>query len=351
MADREAICGGPCMSYPDSDFAKIRSILQNRYRKGDPRGASSPWPFQLSAFKTMNSALLLKLLPGLCAGGVYALSALLLKRAFNEGARPGQSLMFSNLMMAALALPFCVYLGPHPHCWLAAGCVVAITFVGQIAGFWGIRLGSVSVMTPMLGLKPLIVAFLASFLAHEALTWNIWAAAALTTCALVFLGASERNNSSQTAFIQAAGAALACCACFALADVLIERWAPQLGVLPFIAYTTLFMGLPALVMLAFQSVQESKQLRLSPVAWKFLLWGCGLTALQTLILVIFIAYIGEATLINITYNTRGLWSLALIALIGRYMGIYEHKISKKALTQRLVGAGGLFAAIVLVLGG
>ncbi len=50
LPDRFAICGGLVSYYPIAIFLKCVSILENRYRKGDPRGASSPWPFTLPLF-------------------------------------------------------------------------------------------------------------------------------------------------------------------------------------------------------------------------------------------------------------------------------------------------------------
>lgn len=288
---------------------------------------------------------LIEILPGLAAGLTYTLGTLALKRAFTGGVGPARSLFFSNIIVAVCFFPVCLWLGPQTQSWGPAAIVVALTFVGQVLGLISIRLGSVSVITSLLGVKPVIVAFFASWIAHEPLRWNVWTGALLTAVAIALLGSSEVQSSRKSLAIAILGT-LGCSVGFGVADVLIQIYAPRVGTLPFVAYTSLFMVVPAFLMVPFF---RGKLTDVPPELKGSLFWGSALIALQTLILLSFIAITGKATLINILYNTRGLWSLVLVWLIGHYFHNKERDISRRAFTQRLVGACLLFASILLVL--
>lgn len=288
---------------------------------------------------------LLQILPGLLAGFIYTLGTLALKRAFSGGVGPARSLFCSNVIIAGCFLPVCIYLGPQTQTWGPALVVVFLTFIGQILGLMSVRLGSVSVTTSLLGVKPVLVAFLASWIAKEPLGWNVWAGAGLTTVSIALLGSSEVHATKKT-LLSALFCSLGCSLAFGLCDILIQLKAPQVGTLPFIAYTSLFMAIPAVLIIPFF---RGKFFDIPAPLRKSLVLGSGLISLQTLLLLSFIAITGKATVINILYNTRGLWSIALVWLLGHYFHNEERHISRKAFTQRLLGAFLLFIAILLVI--
>ena len=58
---------------------------------------------------------------------------------------------------------------------------------------------------------------------------------------------------------------------------------------------------------------------------------------------------GGATAVNIVYSARGLVSVVLVWAIGHWFSNEEQQLEPRVLRSRLVGAGFMLAAIVLVL--
>ena len=48
---------------------------------------------------------------------------------------------------------------------------------------------------------------------------------------------------------------------------------------------------------------------------------------------------GEATLVNILYTSRGIWTIALVWMVGHWFGNTEHTHGPKVMIRRLVGSG------------
>jgi hypothetical protein len=57
---------------------------------------------------------------------------------------------------------------------------------------------------------------------------------------------------------------------------------------------------------------------------------------------------GDATAVNIVYGTRGLWSVLLVWLAGRWLGSDEGSRGATVLGGRLAGAALMTAAVVVV---
>ncbi|HLY08233.1 MAG TPA: EamA/RhaT family transporter, partial [Planctomycetota bacterium] len=83
-------------------------------------------------------------------------------------------------------------------------------------------------------------------------------------------------------------------------------------------------------------------------AWRPLLLGGFLVALQGLLLISALAIYARATTINVVYSARGLWSVALVWVVGPWFGNRERERGAIVFRARLAGAALLLAAIVLV---
>src|SRR5204862_7471301 len=86
---------------------------------------------------------------------IYAIAALLLKRATERGVGPWRVNFVANLITAAIFAPYWL-LGGKSFSWLnlgfAATCGLTF-FVGQLFTFLALSRGDVSVATPVLGTK------------------------------------------------------------------------------------------------------------------------------------------------------------------------------------------------------
>ena len=57
-----------------------------------------------------------------------------------------------------------------------------------------------------------------------------------------------------------------------------------------------------------------------------------------------------AAAINVTFNSRGIWSVVLVWVVGHWFGNLEREQGLKTMSGRLLGALILFAAIALTIG-
>jgi drug/metabolite transporter (DMT)-like permease len=292
----------------------------------------------------MNDALpwLLPLLAAL----IYVCGALLAKRAAEFGVGVWRTAFLSNWISAclfALLLPF----GGTFHAnllWQPA--VVAVFFlVGQLLNFSAIQYGDVSVATPLMGLKIILVAVFTKLLLATGVSGELWIAAALSSLAIAFLNRTEgtaHHHVGRT--ILFAGSAATMLAVF---DVLVQKWAPAWGFGRFLPVMLGFVALFSVVLIPFFHVP----LRAVPApAWRWLLGGCACISAQSILFVSCVAQFGNAPRANVIYNTRGLWSVIAVWAVGHWFGNREQHLAAVTLRWRLAGAVLMMAAIALALG-
>ena len=70
--------------------------------------------------------------------------------------------------------------------------------------------------------------------------------------------------------------------------------------------------------------------------------------LQSLLLTAVIGIYGQVTLVNILFSSRGLWNFLLIWFLGHWFSTTERATGAGVMGRRLIGAGLMFAAIVVV---
>jgi ABC-type microcin C transport system permease subunit YejB len=62
-----------------------------------------------------------------------------------------------------------------------------------------------------------------------------------------------------------------------------------------------------------------------------------------------IGLFGDATGANVVYGSRGLWSLLLLALLARRLGINDSVFDRKTLALRVTGSMLILIAVALVM--
>lgn len=280
------------------------------------------------------------------AAVIYASGALLVKRASDLGATVWTTAFVSNVVIAIAFQPLLVFGGTwHPELWWQP-LLVALGFIlGQVLTFVSLGRGDVSVATPVLGIKLLLVAVFVSLLGGETLRPRLWAAAALATGGLALLnrrGATgPHRHVSQTILT----AALSACT-FALFDVLVQKWSPVWGLGRFLP---LSIGLAGVLSFAFIPLCGVSVSALPRNAWPWLLGGSAAIAGQSVVFVSTIARWGHAAPINVIYSSRGLWSILLVWSCGRWLNSREAGLGGHVLAWRLAGAALMMSAILLVL--
>jgi drug/metabolite transporter (DMT)-like permease len=285
------------------------------------------------------------LIPLACAL-VYAVGALSVKRAAAWRIGLWRTSFVANVTVGLLAQAF----------WLAADgpvlwslwwqpVVAGAAFLGgQVCTFLALGRGDVSVATPVLGTKILLVAWLSAWLLIEPVPWRWWLAAALSTGAILLLGRGPIGQRRRvwSTVLQASLSAL----CFALADVLVQKWAPGWGAGPFLPA---MFAVVAVASIGFVPLFSAPLREIPPLAWRWVLAGAALISLQSMGIAFTLARWGDATAVNVVYSSRGLWSVALVWVVGHWFANEERSAGAGVLRARLAGAGLMIAAIALVL--
>jgi hypothetical protein len=278
------------------------------------------------------------------AGIVYVAAALCLRRAADLGADVWRALRICNCTIAIMFVPL-LLLGGSISSWklLWQPAITASLFAaGQVFSLLALNVGDVSVATPVLGLKILLVGVLTTTLLGQKLGPNIWIAAGLSSGAIALLNVNrgERHHRVGTTILLAMLAALA----YALFDVLVQKWSPGWGAGRFLPIMMGFVAAYSLPLRGRKSEHPPERLADAWVAG-----GAVCLGVQGLMFVTPIALHGNATVANVLYSSRGLWSVIAVWLVGHWFGNRERHLGASVLIWRLIGAALLTAAIVIVL--
>jgi drug/metabolite transporter (DMT)-like permease len=202
----------------------------------------------------------------------------------------------------------------------------------------------VSIATPVLGIKIILVALFTTLIVGELIPLKLWFAAALSTTAIALLNRTRaaRHHHVTSTILAAGGSA----ASFALFDVLVQKWSSAWGLGRFPPLMLAFVAIYAIGLVP----RFPAPLRaIAGSAWPWLLGGSLVMAVQSLIFVGTVAYFGHATTANVIYSSRGLWSVALVWVIGHWFHNAEQQLGSGILRWRLIGSALMLAAIALVL--
>jgi len=282
------------------------------------------------------------LLP-LSASLLYVFGAIYLKDASVRGVGVWRTTVVTNVIFSIVFSSLWLMGGrwPEAAAWIQPATAAALFLGGQVLALIALQRGDVSVATPVMGLKVVLVAFFVTWILGDRVPGVVWAAAALSSIGVVFLsrrGKGAHAGGTVPALVFGALAAVA----FALFDVLVQKWSPAWGAGRFLP---VMMGFVALYSAPLIGIDRA------PVpagAWRPLALGGLLVAVQGLLFVTSLAVFARATTINVVYSARGLWSVALVWAVGHWFGNRERDRGSAVLGFRLVGAALLLGAIVLV---
>ncbi len=269
----------------------------------------------------------------------YVVAMLLVKRIW-------RTTFISNVIVGICFAPLWL-LGGHVIDWsliwqpLLPG---ALFFVGQIFTFLAQTKGDVSIATPMMGIKVLMVALASTLLLAEGIPLKWWIAAALSTLGVILLSQGGGVQKHQRVGLTIAFAAAASCS-FATADVLIQKWTSHWGAGRFLP---IMFGSVAISAFGLIPLFRAPLSAVPRDAWKWLIPGAVIMAVQAAVLVLSLSVWGDATSANIIYSSRGLWSVIAVWLVGHWFKNEEQHLGAAVLRWRLSGAAAMLAAIVLV---
>lgn len=282
----------------------------------------------------------------LIAALCYSFSALILKRSSELGVGLWRTTFVVNILVGVLFSLLWLLGGPVVQMDLLwqPGVIALCLFGGQLAQFLALEKGDVSVAVPVFGLKVVLVAFFTPLVIGEAVGLKLWAAAFLSVLGITFLNRKDGDKAPKNIGITLAAGGFGAI-CFALFDVLVQKWGPAWGVgrlLPMIFWMNAVLSFALIPMF-------KAPLRTIPTgAWPWLLMGGALLGTQSIIFVSTIAVHGKATAANVVYASRGLLSVALVWFVGHWFVNQEKELGSRIMFWRMLGAASMLAAIVLV---
>jgi drug/metabolite transporter (DMT)-like permease len=299
----------------------------------------------------------------LIAAIAFAAGSMVFKRAFAEGASLAHAVVVNNVILGLLFLPLMAW-DPQPVPWdrLHLPFLTASTFVaGHLFNVAALRVGDVSVATPLLGVKVVFVALIARFAFGLPLSDSQLTATVLTSAGVLITGLTDFKPGRRTGWTTLL--ALGCAGSFAVTDVLIQMWATEFGVLNFLSLLFGALALESILVLPLlgfkarpdtrhRSIfrQAAASLTAPPRAWRWIGLATALSAIQALLITGTIATWRDAAGVNVVYGTRGLWSLALVWWAGSWFGNAERRESgPRVLLARAIGGALILAAVVLSL--
>lgn len=270
----------------------------------------------------------------LVAAVLYAAGSAGIQRSIRLGAGPRRVLLVSNIAIAVWSL---VLWFLFPGDWSAEGLAAAAIagtclFAGRFLAVKALEAGDLSVVAPLLALKTLLVAALSIATGAASVDTRLLVAAIAASAGVALINEprGERGEGNRRACWMAAGAALL----FAITDVAVQNHASAMGVGTFT---------PAMfIMLCLLLPLLGKPRRPPREAERPLLLGSIAIGFQTMIVLVAIGLTGQATLVNIVYSTRSVWSVVADLLTGSAE-------AKRLFGRRLAGALLVVAAIALAL--
>lgn len=284
----------------------------------------------------------------LLAGIMYAFATMALKRAFECGARGMHSLVLSAVADLLVIGPLFLY-SDEPWQWSGIEKPLLVSlflFFGAVFVLWAIRISDVTVQAPLMGSKILFVAGLAALFGIGKVESIWWIAAGMASLAVFMLGLSY-GGKRPTHWLGGAACTVAACALFALEDVWSQQWAPGFGSYNFLVVVVSGYAISSLALMGFV---RGTWRGLSREAWLWLIGGTAVMALQNVIYSLPIVLGGQATVVNILYSSRGLWSIVFVWFMGHWFQNKERQtIGGWHMLERALGAILMFGAIVCVL--
>jgi len=276
---------------------------------------------------------------------IYVFGALFVKRSGDFWIGIWRTAFVANMALAAVFQAMLLAGGTiHWELLWQPAVEGALALLGQHFTFLALQRGDVSVAIPVMSLKIVLVAFFTTLLLTQAVSAQLWAAAVLSSLAILLLnrtGGAKLHNVGVTVVYAAMSATM-----FALCDVLIQKWVPAWGAGRFLPLMMVFLALFSLLFIPFFSAPLTCIPR---AAWPPLLLGGALIGGQSLVITMVIVTYQDATSANILYSSNGLWSVIAVWAVGHWFASREQHLGAGVLRWRLIGAALMLVAISLVL--
>ncbi|MFT5126059.1 MAG: drug/metabolite transporter (DMT)-like permease [Kiritimatiellia bacterium] len=289
----------------------------------------------------------LVLLFPLASALLYTLGNMFIKQALEAGAGILRTSFISNLIMSTVFLPLICWSPGVPdwsqvHWPILAGMAF---FTGQVFTILAVRVGDVSVQTPLMGLKVIFVAGFSFILDPNPIPPAVFVAALLAALAVFLISRSRETHFSHMR--RAVIYSILACVAFGLTDSVVGSQSRSFGRLPMLLG---MMGVVSVLSLGMLPIFRLPLRAMPGSIWKPLCAGATIVGLQALILNLALGKFGRATDINVVFSTRGLFGVLLVWFAGTWFKNREReRAGVKIMRSRLGGALLLVVAIACIL--
>ncbi len=288
------------------------------------------------------------LLP-LLAALAYTISALFIKKALNYGAGSMRIAFLTNWILLPCFLPL-LFLGPRVENWAYFDTVLICALFNTLAMvliFVTLKVGDISLQTPVMGAKVIIVAVLSLLMGVGRVTPAIWLGSCLTVLAIYILSKPDKLNLGyKRSILITIALSLLTSLAFAIADLIMAKYAPPFGEMPFLVWVIAFTALFSGVLIPYF---EGPLRSLPKASYLWIGLGGVSMALECIFYCYALARYNDPALVNILYSSRGVWSVALVWLFGKQLGNDESAQGKGVMVRRLLGSALLFVSIWIVI--
>jgi len=273
---------------------------------------------------------------------------LLLKRAQAQATSTWATLIVVTWLTAIAFTPLTLTGGtmqPLSQFWQPLS-VGALFLAGLGFTFLGIKIGDVSIVTPVQGVKVLLVPAMALLIFNDVAGMQIWISAAIALAGILFIQSTDGEVDRARIRISILCALLAAVS-LTFFDLFIQKWAPAWGGAGY--FLPLSFGCTAVLSLGLLPFARPSQRTIrSQLCWPLIV-GSLLMAVQAFGMTFTIATFGDATRVNIVYSLRGLWGVLLTWTLSRSLGLTATAPNSTLMLKRLAGAILIGVSIVLAL--
>lgn len=285
----------------------------------------------------------------LLAALAYTVSALFIKKALNAGGGSMRVAFLTNWILVPCFLPL-LLLGSTVENWAYCDTVLLCALFNTLAMvliFVTLKVGDVSLQTPVMGAKVIMVAVLSVLMGVGQISLAIWLGSCLTVLAIYILSKPNKLHlGHKRSILITIALSLLTSLAFAIADLIMAKYAPSFGEMPFLVWVIVLTALFSCVLIPYF---EGPLRSLPKASYLWIGLGGMSMALECIFYCYALARYNDPALVNILYSSRGLWSVALVWLFGKQLGMNEGDQGKEVLIQRLLGAVLLFIAILIVI--
>jgi drug/metabolite transporter (DMT)-like permease len=235
--------------------------------------------------------------------------------------------------------------GPGPTPAWQPLTLAALFVAGQALTMIALNRGDVSVATPVIGLKVVFVTFFVALIVGDRMLIDYWVAAGMSALGIALLNVGGSGHVPRHHHVLlTALTALAAAACYAMFDTLVRKWSQAWSVGRLLPVA---MAMAAVLSAGLWPLFEGRLRDLPRAARGPVILGSLFMGLQAVSLVATLGLYPDTTRINVVYNSRGLWSVLAVWLVGHWWGNTERHAGRAALLWRLAGAGLMLGAIGL----